>query len=267
MAVHCPTTALLAAALFLIGGSASGANDASFADPAGDGNGGPDITNVTVSANDSGVLTFVVHSADPGAWNGWGADLLVDSDAHYSTGHGDGVDHVFSLKVDHTFSAGRWDGTAFPAYGSAATGSLDGGTLTITVPLSELGNTTKLAFAVVASTRNAVGDEAPDGSFAPGTPPRWQFSPQVAPHVVSITARFAPRSPVHGRRFAVTRVIAGLSTGGTRAAAASLCVARLSGTPLKGRCSWRIPFGGRGKRLIVTVSVEGVARRYAFAVR
>ena len=61
--------------------------------------------------------------------------------------------------------------------------------------------------------------------------------------------RFTPARPVHGKRFAVT--------------GATSCTARLAGVRLKGRCSWLIPAGAKGKLLVVTAD----AKVYRFTVK
>lgn len=154
----------------------------------------------------------------------------------------------------------------FDPYGSSATGALAGGTLTIRVPLAELGKTTHFTFAVVTFAAAEASDEAPTGSFAPGTPPRWDFSPRVSPQVTSLSARFKPAAPMHGKRFAVASVRGALSDGTARAATPTRS-ATLAGKPLARGCAWVLPRTAKGKRLAVTVHASGVARRYAFDVR
>jgi hypothetical protein len=245
---------------------AGAASSASFRDPAGDAPGAPDVTDVSAAAADDGRLTFVVRTADAAAWDGAGMDVMVDADASYATGHNDGVDYLFTLRADRALDAGRWNGQEFAPYGSTATGALTGAAVTITVPLAELGNTKQLTFAVL-TFRGAAGDEAPDGSFAPGTPPRWEFVPAIAPRVVALTATFTPARPVHGRRFAVKSVNGKLSTGGSRRLGGASCVGRLAGKRLAGGCGWRIPSDARGRRLLVILRAAGVSRTYGFVVR
>jgi hypothetical protein len=253
---------------FLIGFIlASFAGSQPFADPAGDSGTAPDVVQVVASSADTGLLTFAITASNAATWTNAGASLMVDSDANYATGHNDGVDYLFTLHRDHTFEAGRWNGRDnFDPYGSAATHTLNGATLTITVPVHELGNTQKLAFAVLTFDAGNTSDQAPDGSFAPGTPPRWQFSPQITPRVVALTATFSSRSPRHGARFAVRRVTARLSTGDTRVMTAS-CTAKIGPTKLAGRCSWRIPDNARGQKLLVIVRAGAVSRAYRLRVR
>jgi hypothetical protein len=218
-----------------------------FTDPVGDAAGAPDVSSVTVASSGASVV-FAVHVLSAESWDGGGAYLMVDSDANYATGHNDGVDFLYTLHRDHTFDAGRWNGKDnFDPYGSAATGVLSGDTLTIAVPLRELDSTRKLAFAVLTFGPGDGSDEAPDGSFAPGTPPRWEFEPTAV-------VAFSPAAPVHGRRFAV------VAPGAT-------CSATLAGAKLARGCTWRIPSGARGKRLRVVVSVAGSTRVYSFRVR
>jgi hypothetical protein len=71
---------------------------------------------------------------------------------------------------------------------------------------------------------------------------------------------------VHGTGFGVKGVTAGLSTGTSRRVSAT-CTARLAGTRLAGRCSWRIPLYAERKRLSITVRAGGLSRSYTFRVR
>jgi hypothetical protein len=162
----------------------------------------------------------------------------------------------------------RWHGAdAFDPYGSRSTGTLSGGTLTITVPWAELHHTRKLGFAVDSFAADPQGDQASGGSFAPGTPPHWHFEPDIAVRVTSLSARFRPAAPVHGKVFKVAGVTERLSTGEARSASAA-CSSRLGRAVLAGRhCSWRMPKSSRGKWLKVAIRADGLSRSYSFVIR
>jgi len=197
-----------------------------FTDPAGDASGAPDITSVSVAPGPTR-LTFTIRTADAAAWDGAAAILDLRTDA------GDLSYVLHSLHDEFTLDRGSVH-VAHPA----ATATLAGADLTITVPLSELGHTSRLTFRV--STPSPAGtDEAPDASS-----PAW---------VVSLTS-FAPAAPVHGKTFAFT-------------ARGAACRATLNSITLTGACRWHIPTTATGKTLLVVVTADGTKRRYRFRVR
>jgi hypothetical protein len=257
--------ALLTAAL--TAAVAHGGGTTTFDDAGGDSGAAPDVTRVDLSMS-SARLRFDVTTSPATGWGGGGAYLMVDSDANYATGHDDGVDFLFTLHRDHSFDAGRWNGRDnFDPYGSRAKATVAGDTLALTIPLAELGAPARLAFAVLTFAAGDASDEAPDGSFAPGTPPRWSYSPAGAATVESISARFTPSVPVHGKPFALARVTARLSSGATRTHRGAACSARPRALAVGTGCRFRVPAAARGKRLAVTVRAGGVSRLYGFRVR
>src|SRR5579864_763604 len=158
-----------------------------WVDPTGDAQGGPDVTQVAASVA-GGTVTFTVHTSKAASWDGAVAFILIDSVA--SAGDGNGADDELTLhslhdKVTHE----RWNGNTWELVTpSNASFSLAGPTLTMRVPLSELGNPSQLGFVVETRGPNG-GDNAPDSA-------QWRFSTAAPP-------RFMPRLPVHGRVFAV----------------------------------------------------------------
>jgi hypothetical protein len=204
-----------------------------WTDPTGDAQGGPDVTQVAASVA-GGTVTFTVHTSNAASWDGAVAFILIDSVA--GAGDGNGADDELTLhslhdKVTHE----RWNGNTWELVSpSNASFSLVGPTLTMRVPLSELGDPSQLGFVV--ETRGPTGgDNAPDSG-------QWRLSTAAPP-------RFAPPLPVHGRVFAV---VGGVS-----------CKAKLRGRTLPGSCRWKIPASARGARLVVLVA----GRTYSFRVR
>jgi len=254
--------ALLILALAAVWPAAAAANSATFTDPLGDAGNAPDVRRVDVALDAAGNLTFAV-SAD--GWAGAGASLMIDSDADYATGHSDGVDYLLTLHRDHTADFGRWNGSDFAGFGASFSARVSEGTLEIRFPWRAIGSPRRIAFAVVTFDSGEASDQAPDGSFAPGTPPRWTFSPAAAPTVKGLNARFSAARPVHGKRFALVRATAVLSDGRSRTTRAT-CSATLAGKQLGTACAWQIPAAAKGKRLVVTIRAGTVARRYAFVV-
>ena len=237
---------LLALVTLALTQSAGAGNTATFADPAGDVTGIPDIVSVTATAKDPSTVAIRVGFAGPAAFgNGVGFALLLDSDDSRETGHGgDGVDYWFVLGRDTgSFRAERWDGSAFVPYGSTATGVVSGSSVTVRFDVRQLSRKGPV-FRLDAGTYDETQQDE-----APGLPEYFRFETRLHP----VAARFSPARPVAGKRFAVVQ------PGSAR------CVATIAKKPLRpvGRCAWRVPARAAGKRLKVVVG----SRTYVFVVR
>ena len=230
---------ILSGLLVLLCPTAAFAANASWTDPAGDAAGGPDVTRVQASV-DGVRATFVVATSSAAGWDGAVAFVKLDTTA--GAGDATGVDHELTLHSLHDrVTHERWSGTGWEVVEpSGATFTLSGSTLTIGVPLAELGDPATISF-VVQTRGPAGGDDAPDT----GT---WKLA--TAPRLV---ARFTPAVPLHGKLFTV---------GGVAS-----CVVKVGGTTLPGGCRPRIPASARGKALTVTVRANGQSRAYRFTVR
>ena len=156
------------------------ANSTSYQDSAGENPAAPDITTLTTSNNDAGVVSFKVDIPNRPTLT---QDLLllvfVDTDANPQTGDPDslGADYVIQIFGGEA-ALFRWDGADFTrrAGDPPATSlifSYQGG-VTVTISAAELGNTKRLGFAVIAVSgividpatgdldfTNAVSDVAP----------------------------------------------------------------------------------------------------------
>jgi hypothetical protein len=194
-----------------------------FTDPVGDANGAPDVTAVDIAA-DAATATFTVRTADAASWTN--AAAIFDLN---------GFSYVLHSLHDQ-FTLDRPDGTHTAS--PAASAALAGATLTITVPLAEIGNPATVAFHL--STPSSRGEDEASGSFSP------------AATVSGLAATFTPRAPVHGKAFAVARVRTLFSDGTTGSA------------PCTGTCRWKVP---SGRTFRVTVHAAGRARVYSFRVR
>jgi hypothetical protein len=226
-------------ALALLTATAAFAASGSWTDPAGDAPGGPDVVRVQASL-DGGRATFVVVTSNAAGWDGAVAFVLLDTVP--GAGDATGTDDELTLHSLHDHvTHERWSGTDWEIVEpTRATFSLSGSTLTIGVPLAELGDPASISFVV--QTRGAAGgDDAPDT----GT---WKLS--TAP---PLAARFTPAAPVHGKLFTV---------GGVAS-----CVVKLGWKTLAGGCRPRIPAPARGKALTVAVRANGQSRTYRFTVR
>lgn len=143
------------------------AGDATNSDPAGDATGGaPDITQVAVSNDASGVLAFKVTTVAPLIDS---ALMIVelDSDANPSTGGG-GVEYAL-LAGTGGAAAIKWSGSAWAsASAPSLTMTRSGNVLTFTVNRSDVGIADRFGYDVVSvnydANDNYLGeDDVPDG--------------------------------------------------------------------------------------------------------
>jgi hypothetical protein len=232
-------------ALLLFGASGAGAAN-TFTDPQGDAVGGAaDITQVVVSNDFDGRVTFALTIADRTTFT---ADdfllVLMNTDKDATTGVS-GVDFALRIRADGV-SLLRASGATFVA-APQTTLHAAAGNKTVTINRSELGETTGFTFLVISrlGSNNAAEDDAPDS--------RAPYDLELKPVLDSLVAHFSPTKPKHGKPFRLAgttlRVEDGSIVKGT-----ITCVAKLNGKRLAGRCSWRIPANARGKRLVVTLT-------------
>jgi hypothetical protein len=246
-------------------------------DPAGDSNGAPDITGITVANDFSGTILFVVEVANRG---GFAANddvqIFIDSDRSAATGfpeRGGGADYL--LRIDATsqqISLGRWNGTGFEtAPATTVRGEWRSGYVAF-VNRSELGGTTGFAFFVRTKLQSGAGsqsDVAPADAYLPYT-----LNP---PHIEVIRPRFSPAAPRAGSTFRLNSVQIVFETAESAPAAAFTCRATLAGKRIRGTarggCTFRLPKTAKGKRFVITITATAAGGRaetfrpYAFRVR
>jgi hypothetical protein len=212
---------------------AAGNSSGTWNDTPGDAGGAPDITQVSATTAD-GTLSFTIRTASASDWEGAVAFVLLDTVP--GAGDANGTDQQLTLHSLHDLiTHERWNGQGWELVSpSQAAFSLSGSTLTLSVPLAELGSPVQIGL-VVETRGTAGGDNAPDVG-------RWHIS-TAAP------VRFTPAQPVHGRVFS--------------ASGAAKCKAKLRGRPLAGTCRWKIPANARGASLVVVAD----GRTYRFRVR
>ena len=248
-------------------------NPVRTADPAGDSNGAPDITGVTVANDLSGVLLFVVQVGNrEGVVANDLVTFLFDSDLSSATGQG-GVD--FIIRIDGTTQRVffvRWNGTAFESVATTSLRAVWDSGYVVAINRTELGNTGAFDFLVVTSLANGTEtqfDLAPEGQDG-----HYEVS---APHVGSITPRFSPAAPKAGATFRLNNVTLKFETDETAAARTFSCRATLAGKRLRGTgpggCTFKLPKTAKRKQLVVTVTVTPAGGKaqafpaYRFRVR
>jgi hypothetical protein len=244
----------------------SGLTVGRYTDARGDGNGAPDITDVTVTSDANGLLTFAIRADGFVAGGDMRTYLVLDTDANAATGAPNtfGADYLFVVdESDNTYYFFRWDGTDWADTPSSTVFVASGTTagVRISVNRSELGNTGAFNFW----TRTRLGpndsttfDDAPDN----GT---WNYTlaaggPEIRGVLVATKPGLGPKA---GKAFTVSPVGLRLPTQETPVilpqpdsytCKAKLGSKSLSGTG-KGGCTWKLARSAKGKRLTVTLTV------------
>lgn len=241
-------------ALLLFGASGAGAAS-TFTDPQGDAvAGAADITQLVVSNDLDGNVTFAVTLADRTTFT---ADdllfILLNTDKDSSTGVS-GFDFAIVVASDGAALV-RASGTTFvPAPQTTLT--LADNNKTIKINRSELGDATGFAVGVLTllDSNDAADDAA--GPFA--------YELELKPVLDTLAAKFAPAKPRHGKVFRLATTNLRLDDGTAVKADSITCVAKLNGKRLAGRCSWRIPANAKGKQLSVTLTAhyQGVSATF-----
>jgi hypothetical protein len=261
------------------------ANSATFQDSTGEAPGAPDITTVTVSNTDAGMLSFRVNIPNrPTLDQGTIVEVWVDSDNNTTTGSPDlgGTDYVMQL-VRGEINLYRWDGSEFTRrFGDPSAVTLTfayQGGVTVRISAAELGNTKKFKFFVDVITgctvdpvtqdldcANALDDFAPGGGTG-----LYPYDVKLTPPTLVVKSlKPTPARPVAGRPFTLRLVAARSDTGAAVQNGRVTCVGRVGSARLRAQvqrvqgraatCTWNIPAGAKGKtfRGSVSVSFEGL---------
>jgi hypothetical protein len=244
------------------------AGPSTYDDPAGDGNGAPDVTRVLVSNDDAGTITMRLAVPDR---QQLGQDdfvgLWIDADRNDATGQYGDEYRLLRFTFGTYFE--RWNGSDWDLY---AAPSLvirwNPGELMLSAKRDDLGIEDAFDFdveSIVFAGEDPAAwpyDDAPDfGS--------WTYTMVFAPTLGRAKAQ--PARPKAGRLFSVAvPVLAGgkpvdsgtvkciATVGGKRLAAASGLNAGTAG------CAWRIPANAAGKSFRGSMSVTtggGTAKR------
>jgi hypothetical protein len=241
-----PLAAVLA--LLLFGASGATAAD-TFTDPTGDAVGGAaDITQVVVSNDADGNITFALTIPDRTTFTD--DDVLIvllNVDKDTTTGVS-GVDFAL-VSGSQGVTLLRASSSTFVSAPQTTLHSTDNGK-TIVVNRSDLGETTGFLFVAVTGlvSSTTAEDFAPDNGS-------WAYALELKPVLDTLQAQFAPAKPKHGKPFRLASTTLRLEDGAVVKGTIT-CVAKLNGKRLAGRCSWRIPANARGKRLVVTLSAR-----------
>ncbi len=290
LAVAAFVVALPTAAGALPGGTTTpafiAANSQNYQDSTGEDALAPDITTLTVSNDDAGIISFRVNVPNrPALGQDMLFELWVDSDNNGATGSPDvgGADYVIQL-VRGEVSLYKWDGTDYTRrFGDPSAVTLNfsyQAGLTVRISAAELGNTKTFKFFVVAISglvvdpvtgdldgANSKADVAPGGGVG-----LYPYTVNVAkPTLVVRGVTTTPRVPKAGATFTMRLTAARSDTGAVLQNGRVTCVGRAGTARLRAQlarvqggavvCTWLIPANAKGKtfRGSATVVFEGLS--------
>jgi hypothetical protein len=270
------------------------ANTQTFQDSTGEDPAAPDITSIVVSNDDAGMLSMRVNVPNrPTLGQDMIFDIFVDSDANPQTGSPEfaGVDYVIEL-VRGEINLFRWDGTSFTrSFGNPPAITLSfayQGGVTVRISASELGNTKKFNFFVIAESgvvvdpvtgdldfTNSKGDAAPGGGAG-----LYPYTVIIAkPTLVVRRLTRSPSAPAAGKTFTLRMVTARSDSGAVLQNGRVTCVGRAGTTRLRAQlarvtggavtCTWLIPANAKRRtfRGTVTVVFEGLRASRGYSAR
>jgi hypothetical protein len=278
---------VLVAALPALGGASATrvtANTTTYQDSTGEDTQGPDIKSITVSNDNTGLVSFDVNVPNQASLSGEKlTDLLIDSDNNPATGDPDplnpGADYAIEL-FQNQVNLYKWDGQTYSRTASGpsqATLVFAQGANGPTIKISavELGDTKKFNFNVTAISgvtfdasgnldfTNARADFAPDLGHG-----LYNYEVKTAP--LRLLARnFKVGSARAGALFTVRMTAVRNDTGAVLQGGTVKCAAKISGKSIGARvhkiankqaqCGWQLPGSARGKRITgsITVVFEG----------
>ena len=271
------------------------ANTQTFNDSSGENPAAPDITQIVVSNDDAGGITFRINIPNrPTYARDVALFLTIDSDANQATGDPEqlGADYALDLFAGEIILF-RWDGTQYglAANQSSLSYSWQAGP-TIRVNASDLNNTRRFNFNVQAISGIIFDDTTGSASCPPApadcardfAPTFGFYNYQVLiarPTLVVRTFTRTPSRPAAGQPFTLRMVAARSDTGAVLRNGRVTCNARAGTTRLRAQvarvvggavvCTWLIPANARGRtfRGSAAVVFEGlrVARSHSARIR
>jgi hypothetical protein len=251
------------AALAILTGAAAHAAD-TYVDTVGDNKTAPDIRQVSLTDAGNGTIHVAI---DLDAEIAAGSSLVmgIDADRDASTGAHCGCDYMV-FADDEGLSLGKWIETQWADFPRQPLDpEEDGGRLTFTLTLADLGGTRAFDYWV-ATYRGDDSDYAPEGDDV-YTFPQGAERPEIRSVLVNATALL----PKAGKVLTIAPPQLVLTTRKVVPADSMTCSLTYKGTILaaRGSCTWRIPVALRRKNLVlsITVTYQGATRSLTLPVR
>jgi hypothetical protein len=271
---------------------AAAANSQTYQDSTGEDAAAPDITTITVSNTDAGLISFRVNVPNrPTLDQGTIFELWIDSDNTTGTGSPElaGVDYVMQLVLGE-INLYRWDGSDFTRrFGDPSAVSLSfsyQAGVTVRITAAELGNTRAFRFFTDITTgctvdavtqdldcESALTDVAPGGGAG-----LYLYTVTLAKPTL-VVKRVTTGKAKAGKSFTVRMVATRSDTGATVQNGRVTCVGRAGNVRLKAKvarviagaatCTWQLPAGSKGKQFrgSVAVTFEGLRVAESVATR
>jgi hypothetical protein len=283
--------ALLSMPALALGGDARHAsNTTTFADSIGEDSAAPDITTVTVSNDDAGLITFQINVSNRPALT---ADMyfliFLDTDSNPATGASDLLGADYAIELDPgSVVLFQWNGTDFVGasnqtsliYTYTATGP------TIRIRAAELGGTKGFRFGILAASGVVIdANGQPDitnvhRDYAPDPGHGFNSYQVLTKLVLKVTAFTVAPKPAHaGRAFSVSLAALQNDTNAPVQNGVVTCAASIAGQRLRpvthavrngvAICVWRIPAAAKGRivRGLITLTVRGTSVTRGFSAR
>ena len=271
------------------GSSRSVGNSTTFADSTGEDANAPDITNVVVSNDDAGNITFQINISNrPALTSDMFALIFLDTDQNAATGDPTSLGSEYLIELDPgAVSLFQWNGTTFTSAASQASLTYSYTTVgaTIRISATDLGKTKGFKFGMLVAsgvTTDAAGsfdltnihiDHAPDAGHG-------FFTYQVLTRLIlSVTAfTVSPKPVTAGKPVSASLAAIENDTAGPVQTGTVTCVATIAGKRITAShvlangvasCVWRIPKTAKGKTIrgTITLTVQGVVVTRSFSAR
>lgn len=267
-----------------------------FADATGDATGGaPDLTQVVVSNDVAGLITFRITTVAPLVS---GSVIAVDLDTDLSPANG--PEYVVRAGLGGADMV-KWDGNAYVDSGAAILMTRVANVLDLKVKRADIGRPTKFGFDVVsvifdAADRIAGDDAVPDGgeftyalTFAQcsngkdddgdgkidaddlGCSSETDNLESDDPVTLSVgKPAVAPAKPKEGKAVVVSVGVTRVETGRGIPTGAVRCAGRVGAKALRGTgkvaggrasCAFKLPVGAKGKTLRGTITVTHLGKK------
>ncbi len=269
--------------------AAPAVNTQTFQDSVGEDPAGPDITTITVSNDNAGLITFRINVPNRAQLTQDVAVIMfLDTDSNQATGDPEsfGADHILQYILGEAILF-RWEGSDYTlsANQSTLTASWASGP-TFRINASQLNNTRRLSFdvlvvsgLVIDQTTGAIDCTNCRRDFAP-TIGLYTYDVKITPpSLVVRSLKATPAKPAAGRAFTLRLVAARSDTNAVVQNGRVTCVGRVGKARLRAQvqsvvggaatCTWNIPPGAKGKTFVgsVTVAFEGLKAKQGYTSR